>query len=134
MELFEMDGSDSPPPVRDRQGRFLAGNPGRPFGSRNRMSKRLARAILRDCEGELDELLPRMRRWFLPQYIGLVARLLPKVNEFGGIDLDASDEIEVASVIRDVKATLEMVERGEATFEDLENAMLGGPPRSGRHN
>ena len=38
------------------RGRIGVGNPGRRFGSRNRMSKRLARAILRDCEGELHEL------------------------------------------------------------------------------
>jgi hypothetical protein len=130
-----MDGSDFPPAARDRSGRFLPGNPGRPFGSRNRMSKRLARAILKDCEGELDELLPRMRRFFLPQYIGLVARLLPKVNEVGGVDLDGSDEAELASVLSGVRAALDKVERGEATFEDLEAAMLGqGAPQSGRHN
>ena len=130
-----MDGSDFPPPARDRNGRFLAGNPGRPFGSRNRMSKRLARAILRDCEGELDQLLPRMRRFFLPQYIGLVARLLPKVNESGGVDLDGSDEVELASVLSDVRAALDKADRGEATLEDLEAAMLGhGPAQSGRHN
>ena len=130
-----MDGSDVPPAARDRNGRFLAGNPGRPFGSRNRMSKRLARAILKDCEGELDELLPRMRRFFLPQYIGLVARLLPKVNESGGVDLDGSDEVELASVLSDVRAALDMADRGEATLEDLEAAMLGhGPSQSGRHN
>ena len=126
-----MDGSDVPPPARDRNGRFLAGNPGRPFGSRNRMSKRLARAILRDCEGELDELLPRMRRFFLPQYIGLVARLLPKVNEMGGVDLDGSDEIELATVLSDVRTALDKAERGEASLEDLEAAMLG---RGRRHN
>ena len=125
-----MDGSDFPPPVRDRSGRFAAGNPGRPFGSRNRMSKRLARKILMDCEAELHELLPRMRRFFLPQYVGLVARLLPKVNEAGGVDLDGSDEVEIASVISEVRAALDMVERGEATLEDLEAAMLG----AGRHN
>ena len=124
-----MDGSDRPP-VRDKQGRFLPGNPGRPFGSRNRMSKRVARAILRDFEAGLDEMLPRMRRWFLPTYIGMVTRLLPKVNEVGGVDLDASGEIELASVLSDVRAVLEAAERGEATFEDLEAAMLG----AGRHN
>jgi hypothetical protein len=130
-----MDGSDIPPAARDRNGRFAAGNPGRPFGSRNRMSNRLARAILRDCEGELDVLLPRMRRFFLPQYIGLVARLLPKVNEMGGVDLDGSDEVELASVLSDVRAALDKVERGEASLEDLEAAMLGhGSPQSGRHN
>ena len=111
--------------VRDGRGRFVAGNPGRPFGSRNRMSKRLARAILQDCEGDLHELLPRMQRYFLPQYIGLLARLLPKVNEASGVDLDEADEIELARVIADVRTTLDKVERGGASLDDLESAMLG---------
>ena len=73
-----------------------------------------------------------MRRFFLPQYIGLVARLLPKVNEMGGVDLDGSDEVELASVLSDVRAALDKVERGEASLEDLEAAMLGhGSPQRG---
>lgn len=95
-----MDGSDFPPATRDRRGRFLPGHPGRPFGSRNR--ERLARAILKDCEGELDELPPRMRRCFLPLYIGLVARLAPKVNEAA-----------LASLLCDVRVALDTAWRGE---------------------
>ena len=44
------------PSERDANGRFARGNPGRPFGSRNRVSKRVARAILRDFEDEEDEI------------------------------------------------------------------------------
>jgi len=66
-----------------------------------------------------------MRRCFLPQHIGLVARLAPKVNEVGGVDLDGSDEAALASGLCDVRAALDKAERGEATFEDLEAAMLG---------
>ena len=124
-----MDGSDDPP-VRDRQGRFAAGNPGRVLGSRNRMSKRAARRVLRDFEASFDDVVPRMKRWFLPQYMSLIARLLPRVNETGGADLDANDEIEMARIIGDVRAALDRIECGKATFEDLENAFLG----EGRHN
>ena len=76
-----MDGSDMP--GRDAQGRFAAGNKGRPFGSRNRVSKRVARAILADFEAHQDEILPKLRRWWTPQYVSLVARLLPRVDEAG---------------------------------------------------
>jgi hypothetical protein len=126
-----MDGSDEPPVVRDGRGRFVAGNPGRPFGSRNRVSKRVARAILRDFEAEQHELLPRLRKWFLPQYVSLVARLLPRVNESGdGVDLDAEAEVETASMVAALRAALDRVEAGEASLADLESAMLG----EGRHN
>ena len=73
-----MNGQDAPPVARDAHGRFAAGNPGRPFGTRNRVSKRVARAILRDFETNQDDLLPRLRRWFLPQYVQIVSRLLPR--------------------------------------------------------
>ena len=79
---------------RDVHGRFAAGNPGRAFGSRNRVSKRVARAILADFEAHQDEVLAKLRRWFAPQYVSLVARLLPRVNESGaGVELDALDEL-----------------------------------------
>jgi hypothetical protein len=71
-----------------------------------------------------------MRQWFLPTYIGMVTRLLPKVNETGGVDLDEAGEMRLESVLADVRATLDAVELGEATYEDLEAAMLG----AGRHN
>jgi hypothetical protein len=126
-----MDGSDEAPVVRDGRGRFVAGNPGRPFGSRNRVSKRVARAILRDFEAEQHELLPRLRKWFLPQYVSLVARLLPRVNESGdGVDLDAEGEVETASMVAALRAALDRVEAGEASLADLESAMLG----ERRHN
>ena len=124
-----MDGSDFPP-VRDGKGRFVAGNPGRVLGSRNRMSKRSARRVLRDFEASFDDVLPRMKRWFLPQYMSLIFRLLPRVNESGGVDLDENDEIEMATTIAEVRAALDRIEAGKATFEDLENAFLG----IGSHN
>ena len=73
-----MDGSDMPP-GRDAHGRFAAGNKGRPFRSRN-VSKRVARA---DFEAHQDDFLPQLRRWYAPQYVSLVARLLPRVNGEG---------------------------------------------------
>jgi hypothetical protein len=129
-----MDGSDERPTVRDAQGRFAAGNRGRPFGTRNRMSKRVARTILRDFETHQATLLPLLRRWFLPQYLALVARLMPRVTETGGVEVDAPldtlGEVETAALIAEVRAALARVEAGEATLAELESAFLG----EGRHN
>ncbi|HXQ17702.1 MAG TPA: hypothetical protein VN814_24050 [Caulobacteraceae bacterium] len=125
-----MDGSDAPPPVRDVHGRFAAGNSGRPFGTRNRTSKRVARAILRDFEAHQDQLLPLLRRWHVPQYLALVSRLLPRVNESGGVELDVLDEIDTARVIAEVRAALARVDAGGGGLEELESALLG----EGRHN
>ncbi len=125
-----MEGSDYPPPARNARGRFVTGGPGRVSGSRNRMSKAAARRVLRDFEASFDDVAPRMRRWFLPQYMALIARLAPRVDEIGGVDLDATDEVELATIIADVRAALDRIEAGKATFEDLENAFLG----EGRHN
>ncbi|HEY3800536.1 MAG TPA: hypothetical protein VGL58_19460 [Caulobacteraceae bacterium] len=125
-----MDGVylPGPRPVRDDQGRFVRGNPGRPFGSRNRVSKRVARAILRDFETNQAELLPRLRRWFLPQYVSLVARLMPRLAEAGGAEVDGAadiDDLEAAALVGGVRAALARIDAGAGSLADLEAALLG---------
>jgi hypothetical protein len=121
---------DAPASARGASGRFAAGNPGRPFGTRNRVSKRVARAILRDFEAHQAELLPRMRRWFLPQYLALVAKLMPRVAEDGGVEIDELGEVEAGRLIEDLRAAMARVEAGAGSLAELEAALLG----EGRHN
>ena len=121
-----MDGSDMPQ-GRDSHGRFLPGNPGRRFGSRNRVSKRVARAILADFEAHQDEVLAKLRRWFAPQYVSLVSRLLPRVNESGaGVELDELDAAETHAIAAALRAALERLEAGAGSMAELEAALLGG--------
>ena len=86
-----MDGSDRPPIIptqpaldapgsRDALGRFARGNPGRPFGTRNLVSARVVRTVLRDFEANQGELLAKLRRWYVPQYVAMVSRLLPRTG------------------------------------------------------
>jgi hypothetical protein len=89
------------------------------------MSTAAARRVLRDFEASFEDAAPRMRRWFLPRYMALIARLAPRADEMGGVDLDATDEVEMATIIADVRAALDRIEAGKATSEDLENAFLG---------
>jgi hypothetical protein len=120
-----MDGSDMPQ-GRDAHGRFAAGNKGRPFGSRNRVSKRVARAILADFEANKDDILPKLRRWYAPQYVSLVARLLPRVNEDGaGAELDELDAAETQGIAAAMRAALERLEAGAGSVAELEAALLG---------
>src|ERR1700730_8312029 len=120
-----MDGSDMPQ-GRDAHGRFTAGNSGRPFGSRNRVSKGVARAILADFEAHKDEILPKLRRWYAPQYVSLVARLLPRVDESGaGAELDALDAAQTQAIAAAMRAALERLEAGVGSLAELESALLG---------
>jgi hypothetical protein len=73
-----MDGSDFAAVPRDAGGRFAPGNPGRPVGAVGKASARVSHAILADFETHQDELLPRLRKWFVPQYVALISRLLPR--------------------------------------------------------
>ena len=135
-----MTETNWPPLRRDSNGRFARGGPGRPFGSRNRVSKRVARAILADFEAHQAELLPRLRHWFLPQYLSLVARLMPRLEETGAVELDALSEADTARLIAGARAALDRIEAGEASLCDLEAALLGeaaqgsSAPDSDRHN
>jgi hypothetical protein len=131
-------GRDSP--QRDLNGRFMRGNAGRPVGARNRVSGRVARLILRDFEAHQDELLPRMRRWFLPQYLQLVGRLLPRELAEGGEDggaaeaLSAADELSAAELARMLAEAHAATAREGADgqgFDELEVALRGRGARGG---
>jgi hypothetical protein len=121
-----MTDSDLAAVPRDASGRFAPGNPGRAFGSRNRMSKRVARAILRDFEATQDQTLAKLKRWYMPQYVALLARLLPRATEGAeSPELDELDAAETARVIGDARAMLDRIDAGEATLAELEAALLG---------
>src|SRR5579885_2603178 len=126
-----MTHPDSPPMPRQANGRFAPGNPGRPFGTQNRMSKRVARALLRDFEANQHELLPRLRRWFIPQYIQIVARLLPKPEHLGGEEIEGLDEVETAALIAAARAAMARIDAGHGSLADLEAALLGERHNSG---
>ena len=103
-----------------------AGNPGRAFGSRNRISKRVARTILRDFEASQDKVLAKLKRWYVPQYVALLAKLLPRATEGAeSPELDELDAAETARVIGDARAVLDRIDAGEATLAELEAALLG---------
>ena len=133
-----MSGSDTtsgaPAVPRDANGRFLPGNPGRAFGSRNRISKRVARSILLNFEADQEATLAKLKRWYVPQYVALLARLLPRVSEGeGGAELDTpDDELETARVVSQARAILDRIEAGQATLAELEAALLGEGPHQGK--
>jgi hypothetical protein len=111
---------------RDEHGRFLPGNPGRAFGSRNRISKRIARSILLNFEADQEATLAKLKRFYVPQYVALLARLLPRVSEGeGSAELDTPDDVETAKVVGQARAILDRIEAGEATLAELESALLG---------
>ncbi|HEY1427572.1 MAG TPA: hypothetical protein VGF50_12935 [Caulobacteraceae bacterium] len=95
---------------RDGHGRFLPGAPGRKPGSRNLISARTTRHILGHFEARQDEVLDRFERWFLPQYMQMITRLLPK-NGAEGIDLE---EMEAAARVEALKAALAEAEAAAA--------------------
>ena len=121
-----MSEDDSKAVPRDENGRFLPGNPGRAFGSRNRISKRIARSILLNFEADQEATLAKLKRWYVPQYVALLARLLPRVSEGeASPELDAPGDADTARVVSQARAVLDRIEAGEATLAELEAALLG---------
>ena len=110
---------------RTPDGRFAEGNPGRPLGSRNRVSKRVAMGILGHFEANQDDVLARLKRWWLPEYVRLVARLLPRTVESKGPDLETLGDADVAALVADARAALARIEAGEGTLAELEAALIG---------
>src|SRR5271156_777071 len=120
-----MDGPEAPASTRGANGRFLPGHGGRPFGARNRVSKRITRAILRDFETNQVDLLPILRRWHMPQYIALLSRLLPRQTNEGGLELETLGADELAQVLAEARAAMDRIEAGEGSPDELEAALLG---------
>ncbi|HEY2708631.1 MAG TPA: hypothetical protein VGI95_11325 [Caulobacteraceae bacterium] len=119
-------GVELAPVPRDAHGRFAPGNPGRPLGARNRLSGRIARSILKDFEASQDQVLAKLKRWYVPQYVALLARLLPRAAEGAdGPDLDALDDAEKARVLDAARTMIARIDAGEATLAELEAALLG---------
>jgi len=96
-----------PAPVRDANGRFAPGTCGRPFGARGHALARTARRRLQDFEAHSAELLPRLRQWFLPQYIQLIVRLLPRPTDAFDDDLEDLDAAELGRLMAEVRAVLD---------------------------
>jgi hypothetical protein len=125
-----MDGSDFPRSTpRDPQGRFLTGSPGRKLGSRNALSKRAALTVLEHFNARGDQTLDIARRWFMPQYLALVARLMPRQSEeSAGLDLAALDREAALALVAAVRAAADRFEAGEGSIDALEAALLGMGP------
>ena len=121
-----MNGSGYPPAPRDAGGRFVAGNPGRRPGARNRVSKRAALTILRHFERNQDKVLERSLRWFMPQYLSLISRLLPRqTEETDGMELESLSREEALAMVAAVRAAADRFEAGEGSIEALEMALMG---------
>lgn len=113
-------------PARYPNGQLGPGNPGKPRGARNRVQHRVAMRILTHFDAKGDDFLDKLSRWFAPDYLRLVGRLLPR-GEGLGPELEALDRAETAAIVAAVRATLANIEAGEASLADLE-AALAGPP------
>ena len=113
------------PATRQPDGRFGAGNPGKPRGTRNKVSGRVAVAILEDFETHQDEIFERLRRSWLPVYVRLASSLLPRSVEMSLPDLSACSQEEVAGKVLAVREVLHLIESGQGTLLDLEAVLLG---------
>jgi hypothetical protein len=121
-------------PLHDADGRFAKGNPGRPRGSRNRMTRQLGLGLLRDFAENEEDNIQKMRRWYFPQYVQLMTRFIPREVHTPRPDFAEYAPAETAQVLAAARAALEAVERGEAGLDALlavlegDPATLGSPP------
>ena len=106
-------------------GRFGAGNAGRPRGARNRVAQRVAIAILDDFEAHQNRLLNILRENNLELYVRLLSRLLPRSADVGLPDYADFSQDELADRIEDIRLALEFVEKGEGTLLDVEGVLVG---------
>jgi hypothetical protein len=123
-----MDDASSRGPARHADGRFGPGNTGRPLGSRNRVSKRIALSLLNHYAEHEAEILDRLSRQHFIEYMRLIGRMLPRPPADGQPDLESMPPEDEARVVDAVRAAVERVETGEGTLADVEAALLGLKP------
>jgi hypothetical protein len=114
-------------PARQPNGQFAPGNPGRRVGSRNKLSRRIVNSVLTDFEEHQDEILRRLRSAYLPRYVALVGKLLPREDNVVGLELDDLSDAEMAQVVLGVQLALRRIEEGVGSLADLESAVLTLP-------
>ena len=106
-------------PLHDANGRFARGNPGRRKGSRNRMTNQLALGLLDDFALNEAANIEKMRRWYFPQYVQLMARFIPREAVRPGPDFAEYAPEETARVLAAARMALEAAERGEGGLDAL---------------
>jgi hypothetical protein len=81
-ERLPMSDSSTSSSGRGPDGRFLPGHGGgRPFGARNRVSRKLLLELLHDFEMHKAELLDRLRHTYTPSYFNSIARMMPAMAQ-----------------------------------------------------
>ncbi len=77
---------------RDEKGLFAPGNPGgpgRPKGSRNKLSEAYLKALADDFAEHGVETIEKLRADRPDIYVGAIGKLMPKLLELSGPDGDA---------------------------------------------
>ena len=111
---------------RAPDGRFAVGNPGRPFGSRNRLSQRAIATILHDFMVNQELVLPRLRgAKHLASYVHLLAHVLPQHVEVSAPEYESLTEAEALWLVGEARAALDRIEAGRASFLELEGILRG---------
>jgi hypothetical protein len=116
-------------PARYSNGRFGPGNPGRPKSSRNRQGGQIADALLAHFLANQDEMLEKLTRFFFPEYVRLLARLLPRgpAADDDCLDLDDLPPEAAADLLADATRLLGQIKAGEAQLSDLADLLAEGP-------
>ncbi len=112
-------------PTRNPGGRFGAGNSGRPRGARNRAAGRVAQLILEDFEANQGDILGRLRKHYLREYVGVVTGLIPQQIEIIEPDFETYSADEIAQVAAQARAALERLENGSGNLLELHCAVVG---------
>jgi len=115
---------DPAAPVRHENGRFGPGNPGRRVGARNRVSHRVAMAILQDFELHRGEVLDRLRRSHAPAYFALVLKLLDRQLQAEAPAFDDYSEAELARMVLLARAALNGTPDPRLALIELDSALV----------
>jgi hypothetical protein len=91
------------------------------------MTNRLQMALLEDFNGHEDENLARLRRWFFPEYVRLMARFVPREAGPARPDFASYSAAETAAVAAAALDALKRVVSGDGGLDEVMAALERDP-------
>jgi hypothetical protein len=86
--------------MRNSNGTFAKGNPGRPKGSRNKLSSEFINVLAEDFGKHGNAVVEKLRQENPTAYVNVIAKLVPAGLELSGPD---GDNVPLSGVVRFIK-------------------------------
>jgi hypothetical protein len=84
----------------------------------------MAISLLAHYHAHEAEFLERLSKFFFPEYVRLLGRMLPRDDPAAAPELESLEPADQALILAAVRGACDRIEAGEATLADVESALF----------